>query len=89
MPRNGLAIDARQPARNLTLGQALAVQRTDEVDHGHYEQSRFDMTRLHKNGATLGAYLSNLHLLKSKWLVFNFLMRPLLAGWIAPADTSG
>jgi hypothetical protein len=42
------------------------------------------MTRPPSKGATLGAYLSTLHLLKSKWLVFNFLMRPLLAGFERP-----
>ena len=44
------------------------------------------MTWIHKKGTTLAVYLSNLHILKSKWLVFNSLMRPLLAGSIAPAD---
>jgi hypothetical protein len=41
MPRNGLAIDARL-ARDLTLGQGLAVQGTDEVDHGRFGQIRHD-----------------------------------------------
>jgi hypothetical protein len=31
-----------QLARDLTLGQALAVQRTDEIYHGHFEQIRHD-----------------------------------------------
>ena len=38
---NGLAVDA-QFARDLTLGQTLAVQGEDEVFHGHFEQIRHD-----------------------------------------------
>ncbi len=77
---NGLAVDA-QFARDLTLGQTLAVQGEDEVFHGHFEQIRHDAAP-EKGGVPLEPICRIC--VSSKWLVFMILMRPLLAGFERP-----